>query len=147
MNAFLLNVIFAGVWSALVGEVDVPHLAFGFLVGYGVLWLMRPLIDDSYHRKLPMLIGFVLFFLRELTVSTLRVAWEVVTPDDKRRPGIVEVPLDAKTDNEITLLANLVLACVVGIVRGQRGGRQVHPGGGQRDIPGRFVDQFRMGNQ
>jgi len=108
MNAFLLNVIFAGVWSALVGEVDVPHLAFGFLVGYGVLWLMRPLIDDSYHRKLPMLIGFVLFFLRELTVSTLRVAWEVVTPDDKRRPGIVEVPLDAKTDNEITLLANLV---------------------------------------
>lgn len=108
MQAFLLNVVFAGVWSALVGDVDVPHITFGFLVGYGVLWLMRPLIGGSYHRKLPMLIGFIVFFLRELVVSTLKVAWEVVTPDDKRRPGIVAVPLDAKTDNEITLLANLI---------------------------------------
>ncbi len=108
MNAFLLNVVFAAVWAALVGEVDTPHLVFGFLLGYGVLWVLRPIIGGSYHRKLPMLIGFAGFFLRELVVSTLRVAWEVVTPADKRRPGIVAVPLDAETDAEITLLANLI---------------------------------------
>lgn len=108
MQAFLLNLVFAGTWSALVGVVDVPNLTFGFLVGYAVLWLLRPIVGGAYHRKLPMLLGFVVFFLRELTLSTLRVAWEVVTPDAKRRPGIVEVPLDAKTDVEITLLANLV---------------------------------------
>lgn len=108
MHAFMLNLVFAGTWAALVGEVDTAHLVFGFLLGYGVLWMLRPLIGGDYHRKLPMLLGFIAFFLRELLVSTLRVAWEVVTPDDKRRPGIVAVPLDARTDAEITLLANLV---------------------------------------
>lgn len=108
MQAFVLNLLFAAIWAALVGEVDTAHLVFGFLLGYAVLWLLRPVIGGSYHRKLPMLLGFVVFFLRELVVSTLRVAWEVVTPDRKRRPGIIAVPLDAKTDAEITLLANLI---------------------------------------
>lgn len=108
MNAFLLNLLFAAVWAALVGEVDTPHLVFGFILGYGVLWLLRPAIGGSYHRRLPMFVGFVLFFLRELVVSTLRVAWEVITPRKLRHTGIIAVPLDARTDTEITVFANLL---------------------------------------
>lgn len=108
MNALVLNFVFAAVWAALVGEVDTPHLIFGFVLGYFVLWAIRPLVGGEYHRKLPMFVGFLAFFLRELVLSTLRVAWEVVTPDRKRRPGIVAVPLDARTDTEIAVLANLV---------------------------------------
>lgn len=53
-------------------------------------------------------VAFAGFLLRELVLSTLRVAWEVVTPAKKRRQGIIAVPLDARTDLEIAILANLI---------------------------------------
>lgn len=54
------------------------------------------------------LIALLGFFLWELVISSLRVAWDVVTPRAYRAPGIVAVPLDAKTDGEIALVANLI---------------------------------------
>ena len=56
----------------------------------------------------PKAILFAVFIIRELVLSTLRVAWEVVTPSKKRRQGIIAVPLDVRTDLEIALLANLI---------------------------------------
>jgi len=50
----------------------------------------------------------VLAFCRDLLVANALVAWEVVTPRHYMRPGIIAVPLRAKTDVEITLLANLI---------------------------------------
>lgn len=47
-------------------------------------------------------------FVYELCLSSLRVAWDIVTPRHRARPGILVVPLEAKTDSEITILANLV---------------------------------------
>jgi multicomponent Na+:H+ antiporter subunit E len=38
----------------------------------------------------------------------LRVAFDVITPSQYMRPGVVAIPLTAKTDNEITMLANLI---------------------------------------
>lgn len=108
MRALLLNMVLAGVWAALVGQVDTASVAVGFLLGYGVLWTLRPIIGGEYHRKLPMFVSFVLFFMEELVISTLRVAWEVVSPLSRRRPGMVAVPLDAETGVEIALLANLI---------------------------------------
>ena len=42
------------------------------------------------------------------SLANLRVAFDVVTPTSYARPGIVAVPLDARTDVEITLLSNLI---------------------------------------
>jgi multicomponent Na+:H+ antiporter subunit E len=36
------------------------------------------------------------------------VAYDVITPKMYMTPGIVRMPLDAKTDLEITLLANII---------------------------------------
>ncbi len=44
----------------------------------------------------------------ELIVANLKVAFDIITPKDYMEPGIVAVPLDAETDMEITLLANLI---------------------------------------
>ena len=41
-------------------------------------------------------------------LSSLRVVWDVLTPRHLSRPAIVVVPLDARTDLEIAVLANLV---------------------------------------
>lgn len=54
------------------------------------------------------MIGFIFFFLYELVKANIQVAYDVITPKFYMTPGIVEVPLDAKSDMEITLLANLI---------------------------------------
>lgn len=44
----------------------------------------------------------------ELVVSSLAVAWDVITPRHRSRPGILALPLDVRTDLEITVFANLL---------------------------------------
>lgn len=51
---------------------------------------------------------FLGYYLQELAISNLYVAYEVITPTHYQRPGIVRFPLRAKTDLEITLLANAI---------------------------------------
>jgi multicomponent Na+:H+ antiporter subunit E len=99
----------AAVWALVQGTVDLANLAIGFIFGYVVLWLVRPALGETgYFRKLPAALGFLAYFLKELVVSNLRVAWDVLTPRARHRPGVVAVPLDLESDLEITLLANVV---------------------------------------
>jgi multicomponent Na+:H+ antiporter subunit E len=53
-------------------------------------------------------IRFICFYLWQLVLSNLRVAYDVVTPTHYMRPGVIAIPLDVQTDAEITLLANLI---------------------------------------
>ena len=109
MKALLLNVLLAVLWRVAVGQTGTHHLVVGFIVGYLVLWWLRPLIGPTaYFRKLPLAISFALFFIWELVKSNLRVAWDVVTPSAYRHPAIVAVPLDTASDEQITLLAVLI---------------------------------------
>jgi multicomponent Na+:H+ antiporter subunit E len=59
-------------------------------------------------RRIYYAIDLMIFFLIELTASSMRVAWEVMTPRKHRTPGIIEVSLDVKTDRLITALALLI---------------------------------------
>lgn len=109
MSAFLANLLLAIVWAALLGEIDLENLVFGFLLGYLVLaWTRSVPGSNAYAARLPRAIGLLLFFLWELVLSTFRVALDVITPRPLRRPGVVAVPLAAETDLEITLLASLI---------------------------------------
>jgi multicomponent Na+:H+ antiporter subunit E len=109
MNLGLLNLLLALGWCAVVGSFTLVDLAVGFVVGYLTLWLVRPLYGPTrYFERFLLLPGLMLFFLGELVVSSLRVAWDVITPTLHSRPGIVAVPLDLEGDVEIALLANLV---------------------------------------
>lgn len=51
---------------------------------------------------------FVFYYLRELVVSSLYVAYDIITPKDLMKPGIVEVPVDLKNDTAIIAFANLI---------------------------------------
>lgn len=109
MTPFVINLVLAIVWAALFSSFTLPSLAAGFALGYGILWVLQPLFEGSrYRRKLTDLIRLILFFLWDLLVSSLQVTWDVITPVQKSRPGIIAVPIDAETDIEITTLANLV---------------------------------------
>lgn len=54
------------------------------------------------------LLSFLLFYIKEVILANLKVAWDVVTPVHRSNPGFIALPLDAKTDLEILVLANLI---------------------------------------
>lgn len=109
MGTFVLNIFLAVVWLALTGEFTPTNFFAGFVVGYVVLWISRRSTESRrYFLKVPQVIGFIFFFLKELILANLRVAYDVMTPTHHMKPGVIAVPLDAKTDTEITLLANLI---------------------------------------
>ncbi|MGD8366551.1 MAG: Na+/H+ antiporter subunit E [Desulfobacterales bacterium] len=109
MSLFILNVVFAVVFTALLGSGRISIFLLGFGLGYGALWLSKPLYPDTrYFTKLAKTINLAAFFLKELLVSNLRVLWDVITPGHINRPGIIGVPLSASTNLEIFILANLI---------------------------------------
>ena len=110
MTPFAINLILAFVWAALIGSgIGLTSLMVGFLVGYAIMFILQPLFGQSgYCSKLYDGVLLVLYFHYELLVSSLQVVWDVLTPVQKSKPAIIAVPLDATTDAEITVLANLV---------------------------------------
>lgn len=109
MRMLLWNLILALVWAALSDEFSVGALTVGFLVGYAVLFVARGTLGRSrYFRKTYLATSFIVFFLVELVQSALRIAHDILTPRHRMRPGVVAIPLEAKTDLEITFLANLI---------------------------------------
>jgi multicomponent Na+:H+ antiporter subunit E len=110
MTAFLLNVLLALAWLALTGEFTPLNFLAGFALGYAVLLIAQPVVGrrSSYFSKVRQGASFALFFLWELVLANLRVAYDVITPGFRMRPGVIAIPLDVKTDEEITMLANLI---------------------------------------
>jgi multicomponent Na+:H+ antiporter subunit E len=110
MSLFLSNVLISLFWALLTGHVSVGNLAVGFVLGYAALSLLYPATElkTSYFQKTIQLARFVLIFTKELLLATWRVAQDVVKPLPLMRPGVIGIPLDAKTDLEITMLANII---------------------------------------
>jgi multicomponent Na+:H+ antiporter subunit E len=109
MNVFATNVVLAVVWAALLGELSVFNLASGFVLGFAALWVIQPLTGaSSYFFRAYAWVKLVILFHYELVVSSVEVAWDVLTPRHRARPAIIEMPLDVTSDAGILLVTNLI---------------------------------------
>ena len=110
MIALTWNLLLALIWVALWGEFTAANFFVGLIVGYLVLAfaLRNKPAFASYVAKVPRAISFFFYFNRELLLSNLKVAYDVLTPTHHMRPGVIAVALEAKLDGEITILANLI---------------------------------------
>lgn len=109
MTLFLSNVLLAVAWMALTGVFTPLNLTVGFVLGYGLLLLTQRVEQQpTYFKKVWQVVAFGVFFAKELVKANIRVAYDVITPKNLMSPGVVAIPLDAKTELEITLLANLI---------------------------------------
>jgi len=111
MNVALLTLVLALVWALVSGSFTLINLLFGAAVAGLALYLLRERLGPPVHLvRLRRIIALVWLFIRELVISAVGVAIVVMTPNLKSRlsPGIIAYPLKAKSDAEITLLANLI---------------------------------------
>lgn len=108
-NLFLLNIFLAAGFCAIIGQVNLTGFLAGYAIGYMALWVTWPLYGPStYFMRVARILQLAGYFVWQLLVSNLRVLWDVITPKQISKPGVIAVPLDAESDFEIMMVANLV---------------------------------------
>ena len=111
INVFLGNIFLPLIWMALTGAFTFANFVVGFAISSLALWLISSPADVTfivYIIRFFRFIGFFFFFLWELLIANLRVTYRVLTPRHQMRAAIIAIPLDAESDLEITVLANLI---------------------------------------
>lgn len=109
MRMFIANLFLALVWALMTEGFTLGQLFQGFVLGYLLLLFLQPLIGRSrYFEKMKQVAMFGSFFLKELVIANLRIAYHVITPSSFFKPAVIAVPLEDMTDLEATLLANVL---------------------------------------
>ena len=110
MTGAIWNLLLGLAWVLLSGDFSGLNLLVGMIFGYIALLLIEPQVDGfkGYPARVPRFIGFLGFFIKELVQANLRVAFDILTPPWHMQPGVIALPLSARTEMEITLVANLI---------------------------------------
>lgn len=109
MSRYINNILLAVIWAALTGSFTLANFAFGLLLGWVALYLVREQLETRRGRyRGGRIFLLAVLFIKELILSGWRVARLVTSPRMDLRPGIFAYPLKLSSDFEITLLANLI---------------------------------------
>lgn len=109
MRGLFLNIVLAICWLFITGDFSPNGLIIGMLLGYLVLLFTQRLVGEpSYGVHVWHAIELMIFFVYEMLLANFRVALDVLRQPQHMKPGIIAVPLDAKSDVEILLLTTLV---------------------------------------
>jgi len=109
MTALLWNILLALIWIAMTGQFTPGNFVVGLGLGLLILIFTRRAIGSpNYIRKVGQVLNLALFFIWELILANLRVAYDVVTPSHHMQPGVIGIPLAARTDLEITVLSSMI---------------------------------------
>ncbi len=109
MKTFVYNILLTFIWIMLTMKLTPVNFIFGFVVSYFLLWFInRNSQNNGYFKLLPNIIAYLTIFVKEVIYGSFKIFYDIITPKHYMNPGIIAVPLDAKTDIEITLLANSI---------------------------------------
>jgi multicomponent Na+:H+ antiporter subunit E len=102
------SIALAFAWAAITGIATLWNLMAGFAVSWLVVTWLRRGPGASPLTRVWRLLGLCGYFLMELVIANVRIAYDIVTPRHHMKPAVIGIPLEARTDAEITLLANLI---------------------------------------
>ncbi|MEQ4538227.1 Na+/H+ antiporter subunit E [Halomonas desiderata] len=110
MTGAIWNLLLALAWVILSGDFSGLNLVVGLVFGYVTLVLIEPQVDAlaGYPARVPRILKFLGFFIKELVQANLRVGFDILTPPWHMKPGVIAMPLEARTELEITMVANLI---------------------------------------
>jgi multicomponent Na+:H+ antiporter subunit E len=101
---FLLNVLLAFIWPAWQERLTAGEVLIGFVVGF----LLLAVLNHDYGRRVLAVVGFTLFLLWSIVVSSIQVARYILAPKLTLDQGIVAIPLTAERQLEIAMLATAI---------------------------------------
>lgn len=105
----VINIFIAIMWMFLSESYEFSTFFVGYLLGIGLLYILKRFIPDSFYMKrVWKFIKLILLFVRELVLSNIDIVKLVYKPKLDIEPGIFALPIDVKSNFEITLLANLI---------------------------------------
>ncbi|MEX1024794.1 MAG: Na+/H+ antiporter subunit E [Planctomycetota bacterium] len=107
MNRLALNLAVAIAWCALTGSFTLSNLGVGFLLGLLAIAISHT-GGSAYAARILNVARFLVVFLRELVVANLTLALQILNPRIRFRPAIIAIDLAARTDGEITAVANTI---------------------------------------
>lgn len=106
----LLTLMIAVIWLFLVNDFSAGHLVLGSAIG-----IIIPLLTAAYWpgrprvRNVGAIVSFALVVLWDIVVSNLQVAYIVLfRRNDSLRSHFIEVPLDLRTPEAISVLAGTI---------------------------------------
>ncbi|WP_447553486.1 Na+/H+ antiporter subunit E [Vreelandella sp. EE22] len=110
MTGAIWNLLLGLAWVLLSGDFTGLNLLVGMIFGYIALVLIENQVDalKGYPARIPRIIRFIGFFIKELVQANLRVGFDILTPPWHMQPGVIALPLSARTEMEITMVANLI---------------------------------------
>lgn len=106
MTVVFWHAILGWLWTALTERFTASNFVLGVVLAHLALRFSRG--RRASIRKTGPALRFAAFFAREVLVSAVRVAADVLSPRPHMRPAVIHVPLDVRTDGQITLLAILI---------------------------------------
>jgi multicomponent Na+:H+ antiporter subunit E len=109
MTLFMLNILFALLWTFLWGSFGIYTLVAGFVLGYLLLGLYsRVTQTEGYGNKVVDLLRFAGYFIRILIKANLIIAYDVLTPGFMQKPRFVRYDVTGLTDVQVTTLSNAI---------------------------------------
>ena len=99
----LTILLLVAAWCALWGAVSVANLLSGALVAV-VATLFSGVDRDAGGLRLGALAHFVWLVLRDMVVSTVQVAWEILTPTDYTDEAIIAVDTSVESRSHLLML-------------------------------------------
>ena len=106
----LLTLLLAVVWTLLQNDVSAGMIVFGVILGViipfgtSIWWPDRP-----SGFRIGKMISYSFLVIWDIFVANVKVAWIVLTrPNDKLRPAWIEVPLDLRQPEAISVLAGTI---------------------------------------
>ncbi|MFC7060712.1 Na+/H+ antiporter subunit E [Halobacillus seohaensis] len=105
----VLNIIIAVMWMFLSETYNFTTFVVGYLIGILMLFMLQRFIPDTFYMKRVFsVIKLILLFVRELLLSNIEIVKLAYKPKFNIQPGIFILPIELKSNWEITLLANLI---------------------------------------
>lgn len=105
-----LTVLLTVVWTLLQNDVSAGMVVFGLILGViiplgtSIWWPDRP---NGF--RIGKMASYSVIVIWDIIIANIQVAWIVLTrPNDKLRPAWIEIPLDLKQPEAISVLAGTI---------------------------------------